>query len=188
MPRFGDVLERIKAIVGTLADAASTTVNTTTTAMSYIKGILNQLARLLAVTPEITRVSVTFVTATTGALGNHTLLTRTGVVFVKRLTIRCSLTPVPDVAGAILSLGTPTNNASLINATTAASLTTDKLWSRSTSQAAAVSHNADFPYLANFALVEDLLYAIATQTIGAGGIDVIVEWYPLSTDGNLAAA
>jgi len=67
MPRFGDVLERIKAIVGTLADAASTTVNTTTTAMSYIKGILNQLARLLAVTPEITRVSVTFVTATTGA-------------------------------------------------------------------------------------------------------------------------
>ena len=136
---------------------------------------------------RLTRNTFTFVAGTTGATGNHTVFTVTGCVFVKKITAYTTTDLVPDVAGATISLGIVANNAGLIDATVAASIDATKLWNRSTSAAADAAHRTDFAYLYDFSLISNIIYNIAVQAIASGVIQFIVEWYPLSTDGNLVA-
>jgi hypothetical protein len=135
--------------------------------------------------PKYARKTYTFVTATTGAVGTHTIFTVVGVVKLK-LYASCKTACIAAVGGALIEVGTPASTAGLIAQTTAADLIAGEIWDDA-SPTTKIEPEANIPEV----IVgdgADIGIKITTQAVASGVIEFYAEYTPLSSDGALVAA
>ena len=122
--------------------------------------------------------AITYVGATTGAVGATTLFTVTGVVMVRIFGIVSGA----DLTGSgTLEVGISGNTAALIAQTTGTALDVGEIW--------VDTGPATVEALPSAQIVKnDIIQTIGTDTITAGTITNYCLWYPISSDGNVVAA
>ena len=124
----------------------------------------------------------TYVAATTGAVGAHTLFTVTGNVFVKIFGV-CTV----DVTGSGTNeVGVAGNTAALIAQTTGTAIDAGEVWYSNT------------PVLGTTAVTNiterlivggaDIIETIATDTLTAGSVTYYCYWTPLDSGSSVVAA
>lgn len=124
--------------------------------------------------------AITYVTATTGAVGATTLFTVTGVVAVRLFGVVSGT----DLTGTgTLEAGIAGNTAALLAQTTGTALDVGEIWV-DTGPATVEA----LPALNILAAGTDITQTIAGSTIDAGTITYYCLWFPISTDGNLVSA
>lgn len=122
----------------------------------------------------------TFVTATTGAVGAHTLFTVTGNCLVQVFGI-CDT----DLTGSgTVEVGVTGNTAALIAQTTGTAIDDGEIWVDATPAVGVEALPSTF--ILNDG--NDIILTVATNTIDAGVIDFYCLWRPLSSDGNITVA
>lgn len=122
----------------------------------------------------------TFVTATTGAVGAHTLFTATGNVLVRVFGI-CDT----DLTGSgTVEVGVAGNTAGLIAQTTGTAIDDGEIWVDA-SPAAGIEALPGTFILNDGA---DIILTIATSTIDGGAIDFYCLWRPLSSGASVTVA
>lgn len=123
--------------------------------------------------------TITYATATTGAIGATTLFTVTGDVALNVFGIcKTSLTGT----NATIEVGIATSTAALADQVTA-----------TTVDAHMIYHDAVLAVGGNVAghhhvIDEDIIQTIGTAAVATGAITWYCTWTPLSTDGNVVAA
>lgn len=134
------------------------------------------------------KVGDTYVTETTGAVGNDTLFTVTGDVRIKEFYGVCNVSVTEALAGGTIEVGISGNTAAFIALTDAELITAAKLWQDATPEAnpAGVSGATD----AGFILMNgaDILQKITTQALSAGQIDYYCIWTPLEAGAQVTPA
>ncbi len=125
--------------------------------------------------------TVTFVAATTGKQGDHTLLNVTGVVALNIFAV-CET----DLAGAnaTISVGTATTKAGLIALTTGTDIDAKEIW-HDASPDASVERSS---VILKSIVTENVTYTVATADLSAGALTFYVRWAPISEDGNVTVA
>lgn len=122
--------------------------------------------------------AITYVGATTGAVGATTLFTVTGKVAVRLFGIVSGA----DLTGTgTLEAGIAGNTAALLAQTTGTALDVGEFW--------VDTGPATVEALPSLQLVaSDIIQTIASNTITAGTITYYCLWFPISADGNVVAA
>lgn len=121
--------------------------------------------------------AITYVAATTGAVGITTLFTVTGTVAVKIFAIASGV----DLTGSgTLEVGISGNTAALIAQTAATVIDVGEFWYDGTPVTVGVMPN-------QFLLSgTNIIQTIATNTVTAGTLTYYCLWSPVSNDGNVA--
>lgn len=123
--------------------------------------------------------AITYVGATTGAVGATTLFTITGNVAIRVFAV-CSGT---DLTGSgTLEVGISGNTAAIIAQTAATAIDVGEIWYGTNPPTVGVMPNQLI--LAG----TDIIQTIATDTVTAGTLTYYCLWYPISTNGNVTAA
>ena len=151
--------------------------------ISYPSPVANLQAA--AAVPQLLRGTVTFVAGTTGAIGQHTIFTITGMVkfdFYHRV-----LTDLTSGGAATISYGNAGAVTAILGATTA---TTHDVGDFSvpgagTAVEAAAFGEASSP-LYHTSTGTDITADILTATITGGSIEYILLWTPLSAGATVA--
>jgi len=123
----------------------------------------------------------TFVGATTGAVGAHTLFTVTGNVLVNVFGI-CDTTLVG--ATATVAVGVTGNTAALIASTAATNIVDGDIWVNANPAVGVQAIPSTF--ILNDGA--DIILTVATAAVTAGAIDFYCLWRPLSSDANITVA
>lgn len=126
----------------------------------------------------------TFVGATTGANGAHTLFTVTGNVFVDAVFGICDTDLTVSGGTPTMSVGTVGNTGGLLSATTATLIDDGDVWVDSTPRVGVGSiwGTGDNKWnVVNDGA--DIILTISSDTVDAGVIDFYCLWRPLSSDG-----
>ena len=122
--------------------------------------------------------AITYVAATTGAVGATTLFTVTGVV---ALRIFGKVSGADLTGSGTLEVGISGNTAALLAQTTGTALDIGEFWID--------NGPATIETLPSQQLVgADVIQTIGTNTITAGTITYYCLWNPISDDGNVVAA
>lgn len=123
--------------------------------------------------------TITYVTATTGAIGATTLFTVTGTILVNIFAV-CTV----DLTGATatLEVGIAGNTAALIAQTVGTTIDTGEIWN-ATNPPTVVA-----PISSKLISGTNIIQTIATATVDAGALTYYVYWNPISSDGNLVSA
>lgn len=124
--------------------------------------------------------SITYLTASTGAVGATTLFTVTGDVVV-RIFAKC--TADLTGAGATLEVGISGNTAALIAQTTGTTIDSGEIW-QDTSPATVESLAGQFTLVGS----TNIIQTIGTNPVDTGALTYICLWFPISDDGNVVAA
>ncbi len=195
MPRFGSIFEAIKGITGGLSDAATTTVGTTATIISYVKGILgllatsaaNQTTLLAGNYRQATKTIVFDGSAGHGAAGETiTLFTVTGTVQMI-LVAKCTEAFVGGVS-ATLAVGlTGLTTIVLIAQTLVTAFVAGKLWGNATGGNSLYSQT-DFPNLMHSIIAHNITTSVLATAITQGTMEYDVLWRPVSAGATLVAA
>lgn len=123
--------------------------------------------------------SITFVGATTGAVGATTLFSVTGVVALKIFGVISGA----DVTGSgTIEVGVSGNTASLIAQTTGTDLDNGDIWIDATAPATVEALPT------TFIVKDDVVQTIATNTLTAGTVTYYCIWSPISQDGLVESA
>lgn len=123
--------------------------------------------------------AITFVGATTGAVGATTLFSVTGVVSVRIFGIISGT----DVTGSgSISVGISGNTAALIALTTGTDLDNGDIWVDATSPATVEALPS------KFIVKSDIIQTIASNTLTAGTVTYYCIWTPISSDGEITVA
>jgi hypothetical protein len=135
--------------------------------------------RLLTHTPNIFEKSITFDSgAGSGALGTVAIGTVTGSILITRLTARV-LTTLIGIS--TLEMGVAGNTAALIAQVANVTTLADGDWWTGANSPVGIGGA-----IIDKAVEGDIILTVAGVTfIGAGKIEFIIEWFPLSADGNL---
>ena len=124
--------------------------------------------------------AITYVAATTGAVGATTLFTVTGLVAVRVFGVVSGV----DLTGlGKLEVGIAANTAALLAQTTGTDLDVGEIWIDNAP--------ATVEGLPGFSILKsdmNIIQTIGTDTITAGTITYYAFWVPLSDDGNVVAA
>lgn len=139
---------------------------------------MSNIEAVIAGTGQRSHNTLTF-DASTGKVGNTTLFSVTGQVGVKIYAYGIA---TPTGSGTV-AVGTATNSAGLIAATTATSITAKKNWWNATPAAVSLSSN-----VTEFVISEDIILTVSSATVTAGTIRFVVIWRELSVDGYLRSA
>lgn len=124
--------------------------------------------------------AITYVAATTGAVGATTLFTVTGVVAARVFAVVSGT----DLTGSgTLEVGIVGNTAALIAQVAATALDVGEIWNSDTP--ATVVTLQGFSILATGT---DIIQTIGTNTVTAGTLTYYCIWTPISEDGNVVAA
>ncbi len=127
----------------------------------------------------------TFVAGTTGAIGQHTLFTVTGNVWVNQVFGICD-TDLESGGAATISIGSANNVAQLMDATTATNVDDGDVWDNATPTVEIGNMwGSGNKFYAPINDGADITFDILTATITAGVVDMYVFWRPLSSDGNI---
>lgn len=119
----------------------------------------------------------TFVAATTGATGAHTVFTVTGNVLVQVFGV-CDT----DLTGSgTIELGVAGNTAALIAQTTGTDLDDGEIWIDATPETGVAAVPSSF--ILNDGA--DIILTVGTNTITAGVVDFYCLWRPLSSNANI---
>lgn len=137
-------------------------------------------AKLLSGLHRVSRQTATFVTATTGATGVHTVFNVTGVVRISHAICRCT-TSLTSGGAATIESGTANNTAALFAQATATDIDATDFWRDGSPELEVGSTQIDFNANANITIT------IQSSAISAGVLEFVFFWYPLSRDGFLAA-
>lgn len=124
--------------------------------------------------------TITYLTASTGAVGATTLFTVTGDVVV-RIFAKC--TADLTGAGATLEVGISGNTAALIAQTTGTGIDSGEIW-QDASPATVESLAGQFTLVGG----TDIIQTIGTNPVDAGTLTFYCLWTPLSSDGSVTAA
>lgn len=124
--------------------------------------------------------SITYLTATTGAVGTATLFTVTGTVAV-RVFGYC--TADLTGAGATVEVGIAGNTAAIIAQTTGTNIDSAEFWNTATPVTVGSFSSTNL-------LLKDtnIIQTIATAAVDTGALTYFCIWAPVSSDGNVAAA
>lgn len=136
--------------------------------------------------PTVVRKTTTYVAGTTGATGQHTLFTVTGLVKFKVYAICTS--NLTSGGAATISIGNAGAVDDLVAATAYTSIVSGAFldgsaWAAGT--AFASDANSAVPYLSNG---EDITENIASATVTGGVVTHICEYIPLSAGASVVAA
>lgn len=126
-------------------------------------------------------------TSGNGATGTVALFTTTGLVNVALMSIRCTDTLTEAGATATISCGV-TSAATLFapNPTGGATdLSTGEIWIDVTPDPYGVAAPA---IQKDIYILNSIIFTIGTQNVTGGTLEVVVQWLPMSADGNLVAA
>jgi len=124
--------------------------------------------------------AITYIGASTGAVGATTLFTVTGVVAVRIFAVVSGV----DLTGAgTLEVGIVGNTAALIAQTTGTDLDVGEIWIDTGPATVEL-----LPGLFILAAGTDIIQTIAGATITAGTLTYYCLWFPISEDGNVVAA
>lgn len=124
--------------------------------------------------------AITYITATTGAVGATNLFTVTGVVAVRIFGVVSGA----DLTGTgTLEVGIAGNTASLLAQTTGTALDVAEVWIDTVPATVEA-----LPALNIIGAGQTIIQTIAGSTIDAGTMTYYCLWFPISTDGNLVAA
>lgn len=122
--------------------------------------------------------AITYVAATTGAVGTTTLFDVTGVVAVRVFGVVSGA----DLTGSgTLEVGVASGTALILAQTTGTDLDIGEIW---IDNAPALVEALPSPLV----VVSDIIQTIGTDTITAGTITYYCVWTPLSEDGNVTVA
>lgn len=132
-------------------------------------------------TAIVTKSVWTFATATTGAVGAHTVFTVTGNCLVQCFGI-CD-TDLTG-AGATIELGTANNTAALVAQTTATDLDNGDNWIDATPEVELSALPGSF--IVNDGA--DIVLTVGTAAVETGAVDIYCIWRPLDNDSNIVAA
>jgi len=124
----------------------------------------------------------TFTSATTGAVGVHTLFTVTGNVLITVFGI-CD-TDLTSGGAATISVGVTGNTAALIASTAATDLDDGEIWVDSTPAVGVEALPSSF--IVNDGA--DIILTIGTAALTGGVVDFYCLWRPLSEDGKVEIA
>jgi len=134
---------------------------------------------------QVATKTYTFVTATTGATGAHTLFTVTGGVRVKLYAI-CTTGLVPAVGGATIEVGTAADTPGIIAQATAANFLAGEIWDDN-DPTTKLEPDSAIPEVV-IGDGADIIITVATQAVASGVIVFRAEYTPLTPNGNLVAA
>jgi hypothetical protein len=126
--------------------------------------------------------TVTYVAATTGAVGAHTLFTVTGEVFIKIFGV-CTV----DVTGSGTNeVGVVGNTAALIAQTTGTAIDAGEIWYNNTPVVGttAVTNITERLIVGG----ADIIETIGTDTLTGGSVTYYAYWTPLSNGSSVVAA
>jgi hypothetical protein len=123
--------------------------------------------------------TVTYVAATTGAVGASTLFTISGPCIVKVIGV-CSVNLDSDGA-ATLEVGIAGSTAGLIAQTAYSGIDAGKFWIDATSAIIETDFTGKMIAL-------DIIQTIATETVKAGSITFYCYWRPMSSTSTCVAA
>lgn len=126
--------------------------------------------------------SITYIAASTGAVGSTTLCNVTGTVALSIFGI-CEITNT-ITAGATIEVGTAISTAGLIALTAGDAIAVNEIWHDATPDSSieltsVISHKI---------VTSDIIQKITTNTITAGVMTYYIRWAPISQDGNVVIA
>lgn len=131
--------------------------------------------------PKRAKKTVTFAdVAGQGAVGTVALFTVQGSIIIERLTARC--TTLLTGALATVEVGVAGNTAALIAQTVGTDIDANEFWQDATPEVG-VS-----PAIVEKAVCLSIIATVGTAAVTAGVIEFIIEWRPLSDNGQLSAA
>ena len=123
--------------------------------------------------------AITYIGATTGAIGATTLFTVTGVVGVRLLAVVSGV----DVTGAgLIEAGVAGNTAALLAQTTGTTLDVGEIW---TDTGPSTVEALPAIQILNGA---NVIQTISGATLTAGTLTYYCAWFPISSNGNVVAA
>lgn len=123
--------------------------------------------------------AITYVGATTGAVGATTLFTVTGVVSVRLFAVVSGT----DLTGSgTIEAGISGNTAALLAQVAATALDVGEIWTDSGPSTVEVLPSQQI------ITDTDIIQTIASNTVTAGTLTYYCLWEPISSDGNVEAA
>lgn len=123
--------------------------------------------------------AITYIGATTGAIGATTLFTVTGVVGVRLLAVVSGV----DITGAgLIEAGVAGNTAALLAQTTGTTLDVGEIWTD--------TGPSTVEALPAIQILNGLnvIQTISGATLTAGTLTYYCAWFPISNDGDVVAA
>jgi len=171
--------------VETKLDTAIANIATLDGKVVTVDGVVDSILATMAL-PKIARKIYTF-NAT--AVAPYTIFTVTGAVKVKLYAV-CTTGLTPAVAGATVSLGIVGTVAQFIAATLAADLVAGELWyDASPTTLIDLDSVVSAGTMAKTVIGDgaDIIIDVAVQAITSGVIEFMVEFEPVTTDGNVVA-
>lgn len=123
--------------------------------------------------------AITYVAATTGAIGATTLFTVTGVVALRVFAV-CSA-DLTSGGSSTIEVGITGNTAALIAQTTSTGIDVGEIW---LDTAPATVEALPTTYI----VASNVIQTIATATITGGAMTYYCLWSPISADGEVTAA
>jgi len=126
--------------------------------------------------------SVTFLTATTGAVGAAPIATVTGIVSMQLFAV-CGTT-LTTGAGAAIEVGTALSTDALISSTLGASIDVNEIWHNATPDASIELESI----ITTKIVTQSVQYEISVNPIDTGEVTFYILWSPISVDGNVELA
>jgi hypothetical protein len=171
--------------VETKIDTAIVNIATLDGKVVVVDGVVDSILATMAL-PKIARKIYTF-SAT--PISTIPIFTVTGAVKVKLYAI-CTTGLTPAVAGATVSLGIVGTVAQFIAATLAADFAAGEIWFDATPTTVVELDSAVSAGIMAKTVIgdgADIVIDVAVQAITSGVIEFLVEWEPITTDGNVVA-
>lgn len=126
--------------------------------------------------------AITFLTATTGAVGNTTLATVTGVVAVQIFAVVGTTTTI--TGGSTIEVGATGNTAGLLAQVASDALDVNEIWHDGTPDKTIELTSV----LVKNIVSQNIVQKITTQPIKTGAVTYYILWAPISANGNVVVA